>query len=78
MPVSLRIVCLLLLTSCSAISQGLTGQISGIVQDSAGAAIPGAEAVLANAGTGQSRPPGVVDTAARWIRRRVSTRRGTT
>ena len=86
MPVSLgiacllRIACLLLLAASSAMSQGLTGQISGVVQDSAGAATSGAEAVVTNAGTGQSRPPrGVVGTpTAPSIRRRVPTRRGIT
>src|SRR5712691_5313549 len=39
----------------SLIAQGLTGQISGTVNDSSGSAVVGAEAVLLNQGTGQTR-----------------------
>src|SRR6266851_1977845 len=39
----------------SLMAQGLTGQISGTVNDSSGSAVVGAEAVLLNQGTGQTR-----------------------
>src|SRR5258705_11864547 len=39
----------------SLIAQGLTGQISGTVNDSSGSAVVGAEVVLLNQGTGQTR-----------------------
>src|SRR5260221_1708822 len=39
----------------SLMAQGLTGQISGTVNDSSGSAVVGAETVLLNQGTGQTR-----------------------
>jgi hypothetical protein len=39
----------------SAMAQGLTGQISGVVTDSGGGVLPGATVVLKNAGTNASR-----------------------
>src|SRR5713226_10403979 len=36
-------------------AQGLTGSISGVVQDSAGAVTPGVKLDLVNSGTGQRR-----------------------
>src|SRR5258708_40066550 len=36
-------------------AQGLTGSISGVVQDSAGAVTPGVKLELVNSGTGQRR-----------------------
>jgi hypothetical protein len=39
----------------SSMAQGLTGQISGTVNDSSGSAVVGAETVLLNQGTGQTR-----------------------
>ena len=47
------VVCLLF--SIQAWSQGLTGQISGTIQDPQGSAIVDAEVVLTNMGTGQTR-----------------------
>lgn len=46
---------LLSLTPLGVCAQGLTGQVSGEVQDSARAVIVGAQVALTNAGTGQSR-----------------------
>ena len=39
----------------SLMAQGLTGQISGTVNDSTGSAVVGAEVILLNQGTGQTR-----------------------
>src|SRR6476659_109204 len=39
----------------SLMAQGLTGQISGTVNDSTGSAVVGADVVLLNQGTGQTR-----------------------
>lgn len=54
----LRFAVITLAISCvchRASAQGLTGQISGSIQDPGGAVIPGATIALVNTGTGQSR-----------------------
>src|SRR3989442_15965668 len=48
----------------SLMAQGLTGQISGTVNDSTGSAVVGAEVVLLNKGTGQTRQIGSDQTGA--------------
>src|SRR6185295_18614927 len=53
--VALSVSLLFVLMTTSLRGQGLTGQISGSVQDSTGAAVVGAEVILANQGTGATR-----------------------
>src|SRR5207247_2721454 len=50
-----RVALLCLTCAASVRTQGLTGSISGVVQDSAGAVTPGVKLELVNSGTGQRR-----------------------
>src|SRR5437867_13390488 len=53
--IALSLSLLAALMTASLRGQGLTGQISGSVQDSTGAAVVGAEVILTNQGTGATR-----------------------
>ena len=53
--VALSLILLAVVMTASLRGQGLTGQISGSVQDSTGSAVVGAEVVLTNQGTGATR-----------------------
>src|SRR5437868_6609061 len=46
---------LLLCLPAFAVAQGLTGEVSGCVRDSAGAVVSGAQIAITNSATGQSR-----------------------
>jgi hypothetical protein len=62
----LRLLLAALLPPVALVAQGLTGQVSGTVQDSAGGMIAAAQIALVNNGTGQSRQT-VTDTSGVYI-----------
>ena len=50
-----KLACLVLISTLALNAQGLTGQISGTVQDPSGSAVPGVKIELTNTLTGQVR-----------------------
>lgn len=57
---------LIVLSTASLVGQGLTGQLSGSIQDSSGGAMAGVQVMLANDGTGQVREM-VSDTTGAFV-----------